>query len=252
MYGLDWTPAGRLLYSSTEGGSWDVWEIDPSTGERRRLTDDPRQEWGAQATPDGRAVVFRSNREGRWNLYVMDASGGNVRRLTSGEFDDFASVTPDGAWVFYVSSAGGRFSLWKVPLAGGEPTQVSERELLGASLSPDGRQVVGYYRERPDGPWSLAVLSAEDGSVLKTLDPPTFFNFGLGWTRDGRALTYLASRNGPSNIWRRPLDGRPAQPLSDSKTEEILSYDRSRDGSRFACARGSVTYDVISITNAPD
>jgi len=252
MYGLDWTPAGRLLYSSTEGGSWDVWEIDPASGERRRLTDAPTQEWGAQGTPDGRAVVFRSNREGRWNLYVMDAAGGSVRRLTSGEFDDFASVSPDGAWVFYVSSVGGRFSLWKVPLAGGEPTQVSDKELLGTSLSPDGRRVAGYYRERPDGPWSLAVVSAEDGSVLKTLEPPTFFNFGLGWTRDGQALTYLASQGGPSNIWRRPLDGRPAQALSDAKAEEVLSYDWSRDGSRFACSRGSVTYDVVAITNAPN
>jgi Tol biopolymer transport system component len=182
----------------------------------------------------------------------MDASGGNVRRLTSGEFDDFANVSPDGAWVYYVSSVGGRFSLWKVPLAGGESTHVSDKELLGTALSPDGKQVAGYYRERPDGPWSLAVVSTEDGSELKTLEPPTFFNFGLGWTRDGHALTYLASQGGPSNIWRRPLDGHPAQALTDSKTEDILSYDWSRDGSRFACSRGSVTYDVISITNAPN
>jgi serine/threonine protein kinase/Tol biopolymer transport system component len=252
MYGLDWTPTGRLLYSSTESGSWDVWEIDPSTGERRRLTDDPRQEWGAQGTPDGRAIVFRSNREGRWNLYVMDASGENVRRLTSGEFDDFASVSPDGAWVFYVASVGGRFSLWKVPLAGGEPTLISDKELLGTALSPDGKQVAGYYRERPDGPWSFAIISAVDGSLLKTLEPPTFFNFGLGWTRDDRALTYLASQGGPSNIWRRPLDGGPAQPLTDSKTEDILSYDWTRDGSRFACSRGTVSNDVISITNSPN
>jgi Tol biopolymer transport system component/tRNA A-37 threonylcarbamoyl transferase component Bud32 len=252
-YGLDWTPAGRLLYSSTESGSWDVWELDSSTGGRRRLTDDPRQEWGAQATPDGRSVVFRSNREGRWNLYVMDAAGGNVRRLTSGEFDDFASVSPDGAWVFYMSSVGGKFSLWKVPLAGGEAALVTDREVMGPSLSPDGKLVVCFLRGGgADGHMTFGIFSAEDGSLVKTLEPPKFFNFGLGWTRDGRALTYLASQDGPSNIWRRPLNGGPAQPLTDVKTEEVLSYAWSRDGSRFACARGTVASDVLSITNAPN
>ena len=228
-----------------------MWEIDSATGERRRLTDDPRQEWGAQATPDGRSVVFRSNREGRWNLYIMDASGGNVRRLTSGEFDDFASVSPDGAWVFYMSSVGGKFSLWKVPLSGGEAALVTDREVMGPALSPDGKLVVCFLRGGgADGHMTFGIFSAEDGSLVKTLEPPKFFNFGLGWTRDGRALTYLASQDGPSNIWRRPLNGGPAQPLTDVKTEEVLSYDWSRDGSRFACSRGTVTSDVISITNA--
>ena len=252
-YGLDWTPAGRLLYSSTEGGSWDVWELDPSTGGRRRLTDDPRQEWGAQGTPDGRSVVFRSNREGRWNIYAMDAAGGGVRRLTSGEFDDFASVSPDGAWVFYMSSVGGKFSLWKVPVAGGEPALVTDRQMMGPSLSPDGRLVVGFVRgEGADGHMALGIFSTEDGSLVQTLEPPKFFNFGLGWTRDGRALTYLAGQDGPSNVWRRPLDGGPAEALTDVKNEEVLSYDWSRDGSRFAYSRGTVTYDVISIANAPN
>jgi Tol biopolymer transport system component len=69
------------------------------------------------------------------------------------------------------------------------------------------------------------------------------------WSTDGRALTYIDNRGGVSNIWSQPLDGgKPAQ-LTDFKSDQILTFDWSRDGHRLACVRGLMSSDVILISD---
>ena len=70
---------------------------------------------------------------------------------------------------------------------------------------------------------------------------------GLRWTPDGRALTYIDTINGVSNIWSLPLDGGPPKQLTDSKTDQIFWFDFSRDGKQLALSRGTQTSDVILI-----
>lgn len=69
----------------------------------------------------------------------------------------------------------------------------------------------------------------------------------LGWSSNGRELTYIATRAGVSNIWSQPVDGGPAKQLTDFKSNLIFFFDWSRDGKQLALARGSVTSDVVLI-----
>ena len=70
---------------------------------------------------------------------------------------------------------------------------------------------------------------------------------GLRWTPDGRALTFVDTVNGVSNIWSLPLDGGALKQLTDFKTDQIFWFDVSRDGKQLALSRGTVTSDVILI-----
>jgi Tol biopolymer transport system component len=70
---------------------------------------------------------------------------------------------------------------------------------------------------------------------------------GLRWTPDGRALTYIDTINGVSNIWSLPVDGGPPKQLTDFKTDQIFWFDFSRDGKQLAVSRGTQTSDVIVI-----
>lgn len=64
---------------------------------------------------------------------------------------------------------------------------------------------------------------------------------------DGTAFTYVDDRDGVSNIWAQPLDGRPPRQLTDFKGERIFHFDWSRDGSQLVFSRGFRAHDVVLI-----
>jgi Tol biopolymer transport system component len=84
---------------------------------------------------------------------------------------------------------------------------------------------------------------------VKTIDiPPT--NNILDWSADGRAVLYVDTRGRVSNIWSQPIDGGPPKQLTNFKSELIFVFDFSRDGKQLAVSRGSVSNDVVLITDA--
>jgi Tol biopolymer transport system component len=74
-------------------------------------------------------------------------------------------------------------------------------------------------------------------------------NAGLRWTPDGRALTYVDTTDGVSNIWSLPLDGGKPVQLTNFKTDQIFWFNFSRDGKQLVLSRGTETSDVVLIRN---
>ena len=71
----------------------------------------------------------------------------------------------------------------------------------------------------------------------------------MRWTPDGRALRYIDTQGGVSNIWSQPLDGTKPVQLTNFKTGRIFNFDWSRDGKWLALARGTTTSDVVLISD---
>ena len=102
-----------------------------------------------------------------------------------------------------------------------------------------------------------AVISSDGEPPMKTFDLPQFFGtIGPGfftqeiwWTVDGRALTYIDTKDGVSNIWAQPIDGSAKRQLTNFTSDLIFFYAWSRDGKKLAVARGSKTSDVVLITD---
>src|SRR5450432_1547524 len=62
----------------------------------------------------------------------------------------------------------------------------------------------------------------------------------LGWSPDGRALTYVRNTTGSTqNLYMQPLDGSPEVQLThfDSEPAAVAAYAWSRDGKRLAITR---------------
>ena len=111
-------------------------------------------------------------------------------------------------------------------------------------MSPDGKWYASLWLRNNELP-KMAIIPIEGGAPVKTLD------MGWGWARwtpDGRALAYI-DRRSLSNIISQPLDGGPPRQLTDFKSERIFSFAWSREGKQLALARGSVTNDVIVISD---
>ena len=54
---------------------------------------------------------------------------------------------------------------------------------------------------------------------------------------------------GVSNLWAQPIDGGAPKQLTDFKNDLIFAFDFSRDGKQLALSRGTLTSDVILISN---
>jgi Tol biopolymer transport system component len=52
-----------------------------------------------------------------------------------------------------------------------------------------------------------------------------------------------------SNIWSQPLNGGKPVQLTNFTTGRIFNFDWSRDGKWLALARGSMTNDVVLISD---
>ena len=94
----DWSPRGDwiLFNARDERLVYDIFRINPESGEIVRLTQDQGNNEHPTYSPDGNLVVFSSTRTGESKLYVMNADGTNQRLISrkKGEY-----TTPEwGPW----------------------------------------------------------------------------------------------------------------------------------------------------------
>jgi Tol biopolymer transport system component len=129
---------------------------------------------------------------------------------------------------------------------GGEPVKIGEG-MRWAVVSPDGKLIACSF-ETPGSPPKLAVVPIEGGSPIKVFDAQLVQPAKIRWTPDGRALTYVASRNGISDIWSQPIDGGAPKKLTDFKADHIFSFDWSRNN-KLLISHGTSVSDVVLIRN---
>jgi Tol biopolymer transport system component len=201
-------------------------------------------------SPDGRYIVFISDQGGNTtNIWRMDINGGNLKQLTSGNGGLNPQCTPDGQWVVYMSwSQSGNPSIWKVPINGGEPVLVTDKYTTNPVISPDGKLFACSYWDFKDTNTRarIALFPIEGGEPIKTFDIP---DSNLSWMADGRALTYIDTRGGVSNIWMQPINGGQPRQLTNFNSDRIFNYAWSRDGKQLLYSRGTVTSDVVMISD---
>jgi Tol biopolymer transport system component len=118
-------------------------------------------------------------------------------------------------------------------------------------VSPDGKLIACWWLKEDAMPVlrRLAVIPAEGGQPIRFLDLPLTHGNDFRWTADGRALMYVDTRDGISNIWRQPVTSGPAKQLTDFNSDRIFRFDWSRDGKQLLCARGLESTDVVLISN---
>ncbi len=237
--GVSWTPDGKIIYHSMASGKEGIWIMEADGKNRRQLTTAETVDTDPSVSADGRYVVFRSERAGTPSIWRMNIDGSNPKQLTSrGNYPHHTAE-----WVVYQVSG----SPWKVPIDGGEPVQLSEENMRWCAISPNGK-LVACSLHTPGSPAKLAVIPIEGGPSVKVFDAQLEQPARIRWTPDGRALTYVASLNGISDIWSQPLDGGEPKKLTNFKTDQIFSFDWSRED-KFVISHGTSVSDVVLIRN---
>jgi Tol biopolymer transport system component len=247
LYGLAWTPDGRVVYPSLASGAPDIWIMNPDGTGQKQLTANVGANLNPKITPDGRYIVFMSLRNDQANISRMNLDGSDATQLTNGNNDWDPTVTPDSRWVIYTSQRSGKPYLWKVSIEGGDAVQLTDKYTNSPEVSPDGKWIVCSYRKDDNSTWRYAVIPYEGGEPSKVFDL-LGKKGNFRWSQDGQSLLYLRdTEGGITNIWSMPLNDKPPKQLTDFKTEQIFNFTMSHDGKKLALARGTETSDVVLI-----
>jgi Tol biopolymer transport system component len=246
---LTWTPDGKLLYDSRYKAHTIIEIMNADGSDRRALTMEDGNAWMPSASLDGRTIAFVSDRGGSQRIWKMGIDGSSPTRVTNGDFDSQPSISPDGKWILYTSGDEG---IWKAPINGGAATYVTQafwgdqfEDSARVALSPDGRMIASKSLSK-NFTLNINIFDFERGILVQTLPNP---GQGVAWSPKGRALTYVRTQNGISNIWSEALTGERPKQLTHFSSDRIFSYAWSQDGKRLAVARGTETSDVVLITN---
>jgi len=247
--GLAWTPDNRIVYTSLASGNLDLWIMNADGTSQKQLTSDPKQDDSPRVSPDGRYIVFNSDRGALPSIWRMDIDGGNLKQITNQE-DYLLDITRDGSTIIFSSWRTTRQTLWRASIDGGEAVQISNLFITQGSISRDGKSFVCWYRdEKPNSPDRLIILPITGGEPTHTFEmPPTSSGYPT-WSPDGKSIIVYDQRTGTPNLWSQPLDGGPMKQLTDFKPDGLLARDLSPDGKSMALSRGTVTSDVILISN---
>jgi serine/threonine protein kinase len=254
-YSLAWTPDGKVVYDSNVNSKASIWIVSADGSDAKPLTDSAADDFAPDVSPDGRYIIFGSNRTGPHEVWRMDIDGANPQQLTQTTGAPTFSISPDGRWVIYNPFVGG---LRKVSIDGGTPIElVAKGNLRNPQVSPDVKLLAYFFDDEQTKRPKIAVVKFDGGASVRTFDLPVtsgtslyerLFYRGFHWSPDGRALVYINTLGGVSNLWSQPLDGGAAKQITDFKSDLILNFAYSRDGKALALARGNQSHDAVMIS----
>jgi serine/threonine protein kinase/Tol biopolymer transport system component len=244
---FSWMPSGSIVFANEDGN---LFAVNPDGSGRTLLTPSEQLNWAPSACGDGRYIVLLSDREQKLGVWRMDADGSNPVRLADETFALSPQCSPDGKWVVYLQGAS--LTMVQVPVSGEKPPQVVTQDLGSDSpprISPDGKLIV--YLALPSAiskPIQMKVIPFGGGTPIYQFDWPAVAGYPQ-WAPDGKAVQYVLTREGVSNIWQQKLAGGPLKQITHFKSGLIFDFDWSRDGKQLALTRGSQSSDVILISN---
>jgi Tol biopolymer transport system component/DNA-binding winged helix-turn-helix (wHTH) protein len=245
---------GRIGYIARNAENVNVWIMNQDGSDQRPITDSPNAIEELRPGADGRYLVFSAMTDDkRSHLHRVNTDGTGLRQITTGEGREIdSSISNDGKWIAYDSAitAGTKvdISLWKQSLEDGQRISLNRNDCQMPHFSPDDKYI-SCVRDQKD----ILILSSVDGTLIRTISVPQAvtlshsINFGARWTPDGKAVAYIVNEKGISNIWVHPVNGGPAERLTDFTGGSIYHFAYSLDGSRLYVARGHQIRDAILI-----
>jgi Tol biopolymer transport system component len=202
----------RLVWEHSIRDS-NIWRLDLSSHEAKRIVASTRLDSSPQLSPDGRSLLFVSDRTGSFQLWRAAADGADPVQLTkySYEYPGSARWSPDGTKIAFDLRADAGRAIFVMDAAGGTARQWTPwREGSRPSWSRDGRWI--YFGDRaPDNRFEIWEVSASapgdpqritHGGGTDPFDSP-----------DGRTIYFVTGRG---DLWSIPAAGGAAELVAPS------------------------------------
>ncbi len=220
-------------------GKWDIYYMNVTVGEPRRVTFDSSANLvgnaGADISPDGGMIAYDryDTRRARYDTYVIPSIGGRSKRIA--EACVGARWRRDGTRIGYIRyGRAARNAIWSVRPDGSDPrrevldTLSSIAGRIGFDWSPDGNSIAwlrtfaGGYQEimRGDLRTGAATQLTAD---RKNIDE-------VCWTSDDQII-FSSNKSGNTNLWMIPASGGESVQITKGSGPDI-GISISADGKK--------------------
>jgi len=219
---------GRLTVNQTHivfSYAGDLWSVERSGGEAKRLTTHPGEESFPVFSPDGSHLAFSRQIGGNWDLYVMPAAGGEARQITFCPRNDYAnSWTPDGASILFMSNLTGAPRLYTIRVGGVLQNELPLLpEAINGSFSPDGKRIayaptsaIGDWRFYRGGSKGQVWLANPVNGEIEKLPQGNYNDDFPVWA--GGKIYFLSDRTGIYNL--------VSYDPSSKQTKQLTSFEQ--------------------------
>lgn len=209
-----------------------LWTVDATGGEARRLTSAAGFESMPRFSPDGQWIAFSGDYDGNNDVYVIPAAGGEPTRLTwHPGWDRVLDWEPDGRAIRFQSPRQhwGGFSvpMFTVPVTGGLPAQMPFSEGGLSSWSPDGKRLAYNRQIVENRTWKrykggmaqdIWVHDFAAGKSTRLTDWVGADNFPM-W--HGNTIYFTSDRTGKLQIWAHDLATGQERQITQHKDYDV-------------------------------
>jgi eukaryotic-like serine/threonine-protein kinase len=215
LYGLTSTRDRHIIYTSSAGGTVDLWTANADGSDPKQLTNDERLESHPVVTPDGSTIVYISRARGASAIWRMNIDGSQPRQIaTAPAISDFA-IAPDGKHIVYAwgNDTSNRATLTSISIDGGSPATIATTGpfLMWLQFTPDGRTVI--FSALDDRAVKMFKVGAGGGPVTKLFDGP---GHDAAVSPDGKLIVFASGmENTGAKMTMLSLDGSTPPHLPD-------------------------------------
>ena len=164
------SPDGRKLVITLGGveGNPDIYVLDITSRQTRRLTTHRAIDTEGTWSPDGRYIYFTSDRSGGPQVYRISANGGTPERITyEGSYNARPRLSPDGTRLAMVHNDRGNFRIAVMNIERRDLLVLSTgRQDESPSFAPNSDSLI--YATRQGGDGVLETVSA-DGLIRQKM-----------------------------------------------------------------------------------
>jgi eukaryotic-like serine/threonine-protein kinase len=229
------SPDGKwVAFTSTEGGSKNIWIKQAASGDAKPSTEDDYDNANPIWSPEGDELAFTSLRSGQWGIWRKPPLGGTpslLKTLALGEGSVRLRRWSKKSTTIYYESMQNLFALeinsgQTRQVTNLDPTKVKPQTI---NISPD-EQHIAYIASNDDGSDSIWVVPRQGGAA-KQIAGLLSEARNTVWHADSRRLFFSANVDGTFQIFVTDLAGhQPAQITKGDRDSLVL--DASTDGTR--------------------
>jgi TolB protein len=180
----------KIVFLSYRGDDPNVWILDMTTGEQKRLGKFDNMNFAPRFSPDGTKIAFSLvDERGASNLHEYDVNAKKMRRLTNTNgINTSPSYSPDGRTLAYNSNSSGSQQLHVLDLATLKSRRLSygDGKYATPAFSPDGNYLA--FTKIADDTFFIGVMSP-DGKGERILAGGWYME-SPAWAPNSRRLIY--------------------------------------------------------------